>query len=232
MGGRPRRLPVLAGNPVISGPTSCRWRSTTGSNLSAQVRAAVPGGTAVDSEGLAYHPGATATPPNHFTGFTYSAAIAEVEIDVLTGETTVLRADIVYDMGKSLNPAIDVGQIEGAFVQGIGYVMYEELVYQPDGPLKGQLNTLNTWTYKPPAATSIPLEMNVDFFPFPKDATDPNLLLSSKEVGEPPMTLAATVFFAIKHAVLAARKDQGAHGWFALDAPATVQRIAAACRVA
>lgn len=201
-------------------------------NLSAQVRTAVPGGTAVDSEGLAYHAGATSAPPNHFTGFTYSAAIAEVEIDVLTGETMVLRADIVYDMGNSLNPAIDVGQIEGAFVQGIGYVMSEELVYQPDGPLKGQLNTLNTWTYKPPAAMSIPLEMNVDFFPFPEDAKEPNLLLSSKEVGEPPMTLAATVFFAIKHAVLAARKDQGDHGWFALDAPATVQRIAAACRVA
>jgi xanthine dehydrogenase/oxidase len=91
------------------------------------------------------------------------------------------------------------------------------------------LNTTNTWTYKPPAAMSIPLQMNVDLFPYPESDTDP--LLSSKEVGEPPMVLAATVFFAIKHAILAARKDQGDDGWFALDAPATVQRIAAACRV-
>ncbi|MEY2881134.1 MAG: Xanthine dehydrogenase molybdenum-binding subunit, partial [Verrucomicrobiota bacterium] len=150
--------------------------------------------------------------------------------DVLTGETTVVQADIVYDMGRSQNPAVDVGQIEGAFVQGIGYVMYEELVYQPDGtPLPaGMLNSTNTWTYKPPAVTSVPLVMNVDLFPCQQNDSDP--LLSSKEVGEPPLTLASTVFFAIKHAILAARKDRGRSEWFELQAPATVQRIAQACQ--
>lgn len=201
-------------------------------NLSAQTRVAIDGGEVLDGVGLFFHPTTKNPETNYnFTGYTYSAAIAEVEVDVLTGETTVLRADIVYDMGRSQNPAVDVGQVEGAFVQGIGYVMYEERVYQPEGtPLPpGVLNSTNTWNYKPPAATSIPLVMNVDLFPCQENDDDP--LLSSKEVGEPPMTLAATVFFAIKHAVLEARKDQGDAGWFPLECPATVQRVAEACRV-
>lgn len=201
-------------------------------NLSSQTRVAIDGGEVVDGVGLYFHPATKGPETNYnFTGYTYSAAIAEVEVDVLTGETTVLRADIVYDMGRSQNPAVDVGQVEGAFVQGIGYVMYEERVYQPAGtPLPpGMLNSTNTWNYKPPAVTSIPLAMNVDLFPCQDNDADP--LLSSKEVGEPPMTLAATVFFAIKHAVLAARKDQGDAEWFPLECPATVQRVAEACRV-
>jgi xanthine dehydrogenase/oxidase len=223
-------------NPSPTNPDE-NWKSAVSQahgdriNLCGQARVPIDGGEILDSAtALQFHPGVTNPETNYeFTGFTYSAAIAEVEVDVLTGETTVLRADIVYDMGRSQNPAIDVGQVEGAFVQGVGYVTSEEMVYQPDGPRRGALNTTNTWTYKPPAATSIPLQMNVDLFPYPESDTDP--LLSSKEVGEPPMVLAATVFFAIKHAILAARKDQGDDGWFALDAPATVQRIAAACRV-
>jgi xanthine dehydrogenase/oxidase len=95
-----------------------------------------------------------------FTGFTYSAACSVVEVDVLTGEVKVLISDLVYDIGWSLNVALDVGQVEGAFVQGIGYVLSELLVYQPDGDEKGRLNTDNTWRYKPPAVPTIPLEMN------------------------------------------------------------------------
>ncbi len=211
-------------------------------NLSSQQRVAIPGGSRLDGSGLFFH---DAPPPNkptsadelnyNFTGYTYSAAIAEVEIDVLTGETAVLQADIVYDMGLSQNPAIDVGQVEGAFVQGIGYVMYEERVYQPEGtPLPpGVLNTTNTWNYKPPAVTSIPLQMNVELYQHPSHPgtlSPDNPVRSSKEVGEPPMTLAATVFFAIKHAVHAARADAGDAGWFDLPVPATVQRVAQACR--
>jgi xanthine dehydrogenase/oxidase len=157
-----------------------------------------------------------------------------VEIDVLTGFTTVLRSDILYDVGDSINPAIDIGQVEGAFVQGLGYVLSEEVIYQPDGPNKGALNTDNTWRYKMPATTSIPIEMNVDLFPR-SDAKsvpeNPNDLYSSKEVGEPPLVLAITAFFAIKHAVLSARKDRGHEEWFVLESPATVQRIREACLV-
>lgn len=218
-------------------PTNPNWQKAVRSahadrvNLCAQTRVPIDGGELLDSAtALQFHPEVTSPEQNYeFTGFTYSAAIAEVEVDVLTGETTVLRADIVYGMGRSQNPAIDVGQVEGGFIQGVGYVTSEEMVYQPDGPRRGALNSTNTWTYKPPAAMSIPLQMNVDLFPDPENDADP--LLSSKEVGEPPLTLAVTVFFAIKHAVLAARKDQGDDGWFDLEAPATIQRVAAACRV-
>jgi xanthine dehydrogenase/oxidase len=201
-------------------------------NLSAQVRFVQQGGEAIDS-GLIFHPGFSEV-VNHFVGFTFSAACTEVEIDVLTGETTVLRADLVYDMGKSLNPAIDIGQVEGAYVQGLGYVLTEDVVLQPDGPNLGALNADNTWRYKIPATTTIPLEFNVDLFPrsdAPEVPENPFDLLSSKEVGEPPLVLAATAYFALKHAVLAARQDRGHSEWFLLEAPATVQRVREACLV-
>jgi xanthine dehydrogenase/oxidase len=157
-----------------------------------------------------------------------------VEIDVLTGETTVLRSDILYDIGDSINPAVDIGQVEGAFVQGLGYVLSEEVIFQPDGPNKGALNTDNTWRYKMPATTSIPLEFHVDLFPRSDDQgipQNPHDLYSSKEVGEPPLVLAITAYFAVKRAMLAARRDRGSDGWFYLDAPATVQRIREGCLV-
>jgi xanthine dehydrogenase/oxidase len=169
-----------------------------------------------------------------FYDYTYSAACSEVEIDVLTGETTILRADLCYDMGKSMNPAIDIGQIEGAFVMGVGNVLTEELVFQPDGEQRGALNTTNTWQYKPPASTTIPLDLRVEIFPRQAASEvreDPNLLLSSKGVGEPPCVLAASVHAAVKQAVLEARKDRDHSDWFELRAPATVERIREACLV-
>ncbi|MBE2998925.1 molybdopterin-dependent oxidoreductase [Nocardiopsis sp. HNM0947] len=168
-----------------------------------------------------------------FTGFTYSAACSEVEVDVLTGEVTVVGADIVYDMGRSINPAVDVGQVEGAFVQGIGYLLTEHLAYETEGEEKGRLNSTNTWTYKPPAVSTVPQRMDVHLFPRDKAGAvpeNPNDLMSSKEVGEPPLVLASTVFFAVKEAVRAAREENGLHGLFRLDAPATVQEVRRACR--
>ncbi len=168
-----------------------------------------------------------------FVGFTYSAACSVVEVDVLTGEVKILSSDIVYDKGWSLNPAIDIGQVEGAFVQGIGYLLTEELVFEPNGPEQGRLNTLNTWQYKPPAASSIPLAFNVHLFPrdsvdIPKEQSD---FLNSKEVGEPPLVLAATVFFAVKAAIRASRVERGLSGMFRLDAPATIQEVRRACEI-
>jgi len=203
-----------------------------GFNLSAQARFKQAGGDTIDT-GLIFKPGAS-EPVDQFTGFTFSAACTEVEIDVLTGETTVLRADVLYDMGKSLNPALDIGQVEGAYIQGLGYVLTEEVIFQPDGPNRGALNSDNTWYYKIPATTTIPLEFNVDLFPrsdAPLVPENPYDLLSSKEVGEPPLVLAVTAYFAVKHAVLAARCDRGHAEWFFLEAPATVQRIREACLV-
>jgi xanthine dehydrogenase/oxidase len=168
-----------------------------------------------------------------FTGFTYSAACSVVEVDILTGETKILSSDLVYDMGWSLNPAIDVGQVEGAFVQGIGYLLTEKLVFEEDGPERGRLNTVNTWRYKPPATPTIPLEMNV--YLFPRDKADvpenPDGIFSSKEIGEPPLVLATTVFFAVKAAVRDSRLERNLSGLFRLDAPATVQEVRRACEV-
>lgn len=215
---------------------------TSSVNLSGQARFAA--GTKPVKHGPSFAPGVPPEDIDGFEGFTYAAACSEVEVDVLTGETTVLRSDILYDMGDSLNPAIDVGQIEGGFVQGLGHVLTEELVYQPDGPSRGALTSLNTMDYKPPAPATIPLELNVDLFPrddHPDLGTNPDLRLpdsesapppvSSKGVGEPPLVLAATVYFAVKHAVLAARRDRGHDEWFRLDTPATVQRVREACLV-
>lgn len=202
-------------------------------NLSAQVRVAIAGG-GNPAKNLHFASDDTAEQGvDQFTGYTFSAGCAEVEIDVLTGETTVLRADLCYDIGDSLNPAVDIGQVEGAFVQGLGYVLTEELVTQPDGSRAGRLNSNNTWGYKIPATTTIPLEMNVGFFP----RADLNLprqidvVLGSKEVGEPPLVLAATVFGAVKNAIAAARADRGHMEWFRTDGPLTVQRVREACLV-
>jgi xanthine dehydrogenase/oxidase len=166
---------------------------------------------------------------DQFMGFTYSAAVSEVEIDVLTGEVTVLRSDIVYDMGFSINPLVDIGQIEGSFVQGLGYVLTEDVVYQNDPSRDdfGRLTTDNTWRYKPPAVTTIPIEMNVHFYPrYDKDVPpDPNELFSSKEVGEPPLVLAVSAFLAIKNAIRASRVERELSPIFDLHAPATVQEV-------
>jgi xanthine dehydrogenase/oxidase len=169
-----------------------------------------------------------------FTGFTYSAACSVVEVDVLTGEVKILSSDLVYDMGWSLNPAIDIGQVEGAFVQGIGYVLTEQLAFEPGGVEKGRLNSDNTWRYKPPATTTIPLELNTYLFPRGSVADVPqdrHELFSSKEVGEPPLVLATSVFFAVKSAVRASRLQRGLAGLFRLDAPAIVQEVRRACDV-
>lgn len=169
-----------------------------------------------------------------FVGFTYSAACSVVELDVLTGEVKILSADVVYDMGRSMNPAIDIGQVEGAFMQGVGYLLTEKLVFESKGDVKGRLNSVNTWDYKPPASTSVPLEFNVHLFPrgtVPSVPEDPHDVFSAKEVGEPPLVLANSVFFAVKAAVRASRLERGRDGLFRMDAPATVEEVRRACDV-
>ncbi len=135
-----------------------------------------------------------------------------------------------------MNPALDIGQVEGAFVQGIGYLFTEKLVYQPDGDDSGRLNTTNTWTYKIPAITTIPLRMNTYLFPRNEKAVenipeDPNDIFSAKEVGEPPLVLANSAFFAVKSAIRASRIERGLAPLFRFDAPATVQEVQRACEV-
>jgi len=172
-----------------------------------------------------------------FVGFTYSAACSVVEVDILTGEVKLISTDLVYDMGRSMNPAIDIGQVEGAFLQGVGYLLTEKLVFEEgaDNPNVGRLNSVNTWNYKPPAWTSVPLDFNVYLFPRCQEAKavpeDPNDVFSAKEVGEPPLVLANSVFFAVKDAVRASRVERGLSPLFRMDAPATVQEVRHACEV-
>jgi xanthine dehydrogenase/oxidase len=157
-----------------------------------------------------------------FEYFTFGVACTEVEIDCLTGDHTVLQTDIVMDVGKSLNPAIDIGQIEGAFVQGYGLYVLEELKYTSDG----YLLTKGPGNYKIPSLTCIPITLNVTLL---KESSNPKAVYSSKGIGEPPFGLASAVFFAIKDAIASARKDAGLSGMFHLDSPATAERIRMSC---
>jgi xanthine dehydrogenase/oxidase len=159
-----------------------------------------------------------------FNYFSYGASVVEVEVDVLTGHHTIVRADIVMDVGKSLNPAVDIGQVEGAFVQGTGWLTIEETAYFKNG----QLFTRGPSTYKIPSAGDIPRDFRVHLLP---RSNNPRAIHSSKGVGEPPYCLAAATFFAIRDACRAARSvHPGAREQeLPFRAPATVERIRMAC---
>jgi len=153
---------------------------------------------------------------NPFYYFTYGAAVTEVVIDTLTGESRVLRTDILQDCGNSLNPAIDLGQIEGAFVQGQGWLTSEELVWDE----AGRLLTHGPSTYKIPGSRDVPPEFNVHIL---EDAPNREpTIFRSKAVGEPPLMLAISVWLAIRDAV--SRTVDYRH-MPRLDAPATPEAI-------
>ena len=149
-----------------------------------------------------------------FKYYVYCAAVTEVELHVLTGEVVVLYSELQYDCGQSLNPAVDLGQIEGGFIQGLGYYLTEEVVYDVN---TGQLISSGTWDYKPPCAYDIPLNLVVNFVP---NDSNPKGVLRSKATGEPPMIVSNAVFFAVKDAIYAARKDASDDGYFELLVPA------------
>jgi len=149
-----------------------------------------------------------------FLYFAYGAAISEVVVDTLTGEYRVERVDILHDVGRSLNPAIDIGQIEGGFIQGMGWVTTEELWWDD----KGHLRTHAPSTYKIPAVSDRPTVMNVALMDNPgfRSATP----YFSKAVGEPPLILAISVHQALLEAVRASGVSRPK-----LDAPATPERV-------
>ncbi|EXB73277.1 Aldehyde oxidase 1 [Morus notabilis] len=154
---------------------------------------------------------------------------AAVEVNLLTGETTILRVDIIYDCGQSLNPAVDLGQIEGAFVQGIGFFMLEEYLTNSDGLVISE----GTWTYKIPTLDTIPKQFNVEVM---NSGHHKDRVLSSKASGEPPLLLASSVHCATRAAIKEARKQL--HSWssvdesnsmFKLDVPATMPVVKELC---
>jgi xanthine dehydrogenase large subunit len=151
-----------------------------------------------------------------FYYFVYGAAAAEVAIDTLTGESRVLRAELVQDCGHSLNPAIDLGQIEGAFVQGMGWLTTEELWWDATG----RLRTHGPSTYKIPGSRDVPPVFNARIL-----ADAPNreaTVFRSKAIGEPPLMLAISVWLAIRHAIASLADYRLAPK---LDAPATAERV-------
>ncbi|XP_072032537.1 xanthine dehydrogenase/oxidase-like [Amphiura filiformis] len=157
-----------------------------------------------------------------FNYFTFGAAVSEVEIDCLTGDHEVIRTDIVMDVGDSINPAIDIGQIEGGFTQGYGLFTLEDHRWNP----KGHLLTRGPGFYKIPGFGDVPKEFNVSLL---RGVPNNRTICSSKAIGEPPLFLAASVFFAIKDAITSARADAGVSEEFRLDSPATSDRIRMAC---
>jgi len=135
-----------------------------------------------------------------FYYFAYGAAVAEVVVDTLTGEHRLLRADVLHDVGQSINPALDIGQIEGAFIQGMGWLTMEELWWQPDDGSRnaGKLMTHAPSTYKIPTANDCPAHFDVRLF---DNRNVADAIHRSKAVGEPPMLLPFAVFLAIRDAV-------------------------------
>lgn len=149
-----------------------------------------------------------------FYYFANGAAVTEVVIDTLTGENRILRTDILHDAGQSINPAVDIGQIEGAYVQGAGWLTHEEIKWADDGRLASN----GPATYKIPAIGDAPLQMNVELLD--SAPNEVNTVFRSKAVGEPPLMLAISVFSAIRDAVQAANPQCEE-----LQAPATPESV-------
>jgi xanthine dehydrogenase large subunit len=150
-----------------------------------------------------------------FFYFAYGAAITEVIIDTLTGEYNILRSDILHDVGSSINPAIDIGQVEGGYVQGVGWLTSEELWWDD----KGVLKTHAPSTYKIPTGRDIPDDFRVDLF---QRENPEDTIWRSKAVGEPPLMLGVSAFLAIKGAI-ASVADDGVSP--KLNAPATPEAV-------
>jgi len=151
-----------------------------------------------------------------FYYFSWGAAVSEVEIDTLTGETRIVRADLLHDVGNSINPAIDIGQIEGGFVQGAGWLTSEDVVFDDAGVLR----TTGPATYKIPTAGDVPERFNIALSA--NSANEAATVYRSKAVGEPPLMLAISVFLAIKDAISSVDNYQSEPE---LNAPATPEQV-------
>tara|TARA_B100001123_G_scaffold417045_1_gene519350 strand:+ start:1500 stop:3800 length:2301 start_codon:yes stop_codon:yes gene_type:complete len=151
-----------------------------------------------------------------FLYFCYGSAVSEVIIDTLTGETKILRVDILHDAGRAINPALELGQIQGGFIQGAGWLTMEEVLWNS----KGEITTHSPSTYKIPAVNDMPIRFNVEIFKNGKNKE--NVVNKSKTTGEPPLMNAMSVFFAIKDSI-ASIGDYNITP--TIDAPATPEKI-------
>jgi xanthine dehydrogenase large subunit len=156
--------------------------------------------------------------PFHY--FAYGAAVSEVEVDGFTGEYRTLRTDILQDVGDSVSPAIDRGQIEGGFIQGVGWLTLEELLWDAEG----RVSTAGASTYKLPSWAEMPPIFEVAFL---ERATETGVVMGSKAVGEPPLMLAFSVREAIRAAVAAFGTGNDV---ISLNSPATPECVFRAIR--
>lgn len=156
----------------------------------------------------------------------YASALCLAEIDVLTGETQILRAEIFYDAGVSLNPAVDIGQVEGSFVQAMGGLLTEEQVFSTTDH---RVVNNGTWDYKPPCPLDVPQIFNCHLLPVVNAAK--GAVLGSKATGEPAYLLGAAAFFAVKAAIYAARLEVNESAYFNMAAPATPAVVQSHCLV-
>jgi len=162
--------------------------------------------------GIHYDPQTRQGEPFYY--FAYAAAVSEVEVDGFTGDYRLLRTDILEDVGDSVSPLVDRGQIEGGFIQGVGWLTVEELVWD----LSGRLATAGASTYKLPSWTEVPDIFEVNFL---ERAAEPGVIFGSKAVGEPPLMLAISVREAIRDAIAAF----GVGAPVQLESPATPERV-------
>lgn len=155
----------------------------------------------------------------------WAACCLEVEIDVLTGQYLIKRADIIEDCGRSMNPYVDIGQVEGAFIMGLGFFTSEIVKFDAS---TGQKVSNGTWEYKPPTALDIPIDMRIILLP---NALNPYGVLGSKATGEPPLCLSYAVVTALRSAITAFRAENGNGTWFDMDTPITVEKVHQLCGV-
>lgn len=152
----------------------------------------------------------------------YGACVSEVLLDVLTGDLRIERVDLMMDLGNQLDAAVDIGQIQGGFVQALGYLFTEKMEWNADG----QNMNLGTWEYKIPSAYDIPVEFNVSLL---EGSPNPNGVKGSKAVAEPVMHLVGSPYLAVKNAIYAAREtlygeEEGCQ-WFPMNVPLGIQEI-------
>ena len=138
----------------------------------------------------------------------WGACVTEVLVDVLTGQMSILRSDLMEDTGVSISPEVDIGQVEGGLVMGLGLWTSEKLRYRED---TGQLLDNSTWHYHVPSCMDIPADLRTEFY---NSGNNPNGVLSSKATGEPSVLAGCSVMFALRMAIRAAREDGGNTDWF------------------
>ncbi|WGX98106.1 xanthine dehydrogenase molybdopterin binding subunit [Nocardioides sp. L-11A] len=174
------------------------------------------------TEGLSWD--ATTMTGHPFKYFAYGVAAAEVEVDGFTGAYAVRRVDIVHDVGDSLSPLVDLGQVEGGFLQGVGWLTLEDLRWDSsDGPGRGRLATQSASTYKLPSLSELPADLRVALL---ERATEDGVVYGSKAVGEPPLMLAFSVREALRDAVAAFEVPTGAPSTpVELASPATPEAV-------